>query len=228
MVSHSQARNIILGRKERTLTQVDIWDTFTQETMNYDDKRFERFYSHYCANLVQKNDVKHRKDGHDLITMDQWIGALENKEDEEHYIKAWCYFIGKPFLYDKINFFEEFVKFCNEIDTGSTSLGEKLTNEDKDLKGWFNDRIKNLKRKWKDRMIRKLNYHISTSQNHICNNGKPLSENEKKESSEKQKETRKRKRQSEKGTIYFKHPKGKKVEMVCFLAFVLSSNDIHE
>ena len=90
--------------------------------MNYDDKRFERFYSHYCANLVQKNDVKHRKDGHDLITMNQWIGALENKEDEEHYIKAWCYFIGKPFLYDKINFFEEFVKFCNEIDTGSTSL----------------------------------------------------------------------------------------------------------
>ena len=83
MVSHSQARNIILGGKERTLTQVDIWDTFIQETNNYDDKRFERFYSHYCAKLVRKNGVKHKKDGHDLITMDQWISTLENKEDEE-------------------------------------------------------------------------------------------------------------------------------------------------
>ena len=197
---------------------MDIWDTFIQETKSYDEKRFERFYTLHCSKLAKSNDLKDKKEGYDLITMAQWISALENKEDEEHCIKAWCYFIGKPLFYDKNKFFVEFVKYCNEGDRDSTIFGEKMTKEDKELKRWFVEQVRKLKRKWKDRMTSRLNYHISTSQNNICNIGKTMSEEEMKESIKKQKETRKRKRRSEKGTIYYKHPKGQEVELVCFSA----------
>ena len=193
-----------------------------QSSTNYEQERFNRFYVDYCNVAASTNNLKDLSKGCNLVTMSQWMEALKSEDNLEQHVKMWCYFVGKPMFYEKEKFFNEFVNFCNEKDSGSTTFS-RLSNEDKPLKNWFMKMLRNKRKNWKMRMKRQCKYHLSTSQNFSCNKGIKFSTEERKEAALRYKTTRQLKNKACKGAIYFKHPtvKGKDVEKVTSTKIVL-------